>query len=281
MNSNKKQGGDKMKALRLIVIGTLLLSLTACVSKSRYVDLESDLSSTQKQLEAKNRAIRDLEETRKMREDQIAAMEMQLQEKQARLQGMDAQLQELDKALQQKDKELQQRDEALQKKDKELRDKEMVIDEMSSTRRSIEASLKEQIASKQVKLETLEGKLKITFVDKILFNSGSARINQAGQQTLLSLADTLKQAPEQTIVVEGHTDNVGLKPELQKVFPTNWELSTSRATSVVRFLQDKAQIEPTRLSAAGYSFYKPVAENDSDEGRAQNRRIEIILVPPR
>lgn len=263
-----------MKALRLIIVASLLLSLTACVSKSKYEGLEGDLAATQQELQAKNTEIQALEETRKTRESQIAAMEKQLAERQARLEEMDAQLLALDKALEQRDKELQV-------KDKELREKELVIDEMASTRQSIEASLKEQIASKQVKLESLEGKLKITFVDKILFNSGSAQINQAGQQTLLSLADSLKQAPEQTIVVEGHTDNVGLKQELQKVFPTNWELSTARATSVVRFLQDTAQIEPTRLSAVGYSFYKPVADNEAEEGRAQNRRIEIILVPPR
>jgi chemotaxis protein MotB len=270
-----------MKILHLIVITALLMSFSACVSKSKYTDLEGDLSATQQQLEAKNKEIQELEETRKMRENQIDEMEKQLQDKQARLQDMDAQLQALDDALQIRDKELMLRSKELQEKDKELREKEMVIDEMASTRKSIEAGLKDQIASKQVKLETLEGKLKITFVDKILFNSGSAQINQAGQQTLLSLADTLRQAPEQKIVVEGHTDNVGLGQVLQKVFPTNWELSTARATSVVRFLQDKAEIQPTRLSATGFSFYKPVAENETDEGRAQNRRIEIILVPPR
>lgn len=263
-----------MKAFRLIVIGTLLLTLVACVSKSKYVDLEGDLAATQLQLETKNREIKELEETRKKRENQIAVLENQLLERQTRLQEMDAQLQTLDTTLQQREIELQE-------KDKALREKELVIDEMASTRMSIEASLREQIESKQVKLETLEGKLRITFVDKILFNSGSAQINQAGQQSLLSLADTLRKAPEQTIVVEGHTDNVGLGQELQKVFPTNWELSTARATSVVRFLQDKAQIEPTRLSAVGYSFYKPVAENETELGRAQNRRIEIILVPSR
>jgi chemotaxis protein MotB len=152
---------------------------------------------------------------------------------------------------------------------------------MACTRKNIEDSLRGQIASKQVRLETLEGKLKITFVDKILFNSGSAQINQAGQQSLLSLAGILIQEPDQTIVVEGHTDDVGVGKSLQSIYPTNWELSTDRATAVVRFLQDKAQIKPERLSAVGYSYYKPIAENDTEDGRAQNRRIEIILVPPR
>jgi chemotaxis protein MotB len=152
---------------------------------------------------------------------------------------------------------------------------------MASTRKNIEDSLKDQIESKQVKLETLEGKLKITFVDKILFNSGSAYINQAGQQSLLSLAGVLNQEPDQMIVVEGHTDDVRVGKSLQGTYPTNWELSTARATAVVRFLQDKAQINPERMSAAGFSYYKPVADNDTEDGRAQNRRIEIILAPPR
>lgn len=236
-----------MKNLRftMIFIATLLL-VTACVSKTKYVDLENDLAATQEQVDKKNDDIRKLEEKRMELMGQIAEMENQIKEKE------DA-----------------------------LKEKNEVIDEMASTRKSIEDSLKDQIASKQIKLESLEGKLKITFVDKILFNSGSAHINQAGQQSLLSLADILNQEPGQMIVVEGHTDDVGVGKSLQNIYPTNWELSTARATAVVRFLQDKAEIQPERLSAVGYSYYKPIADNDTEEGQAQNRRIEIILVPPR
>ena len=236
-----------MKTIRFIIIclSTLLL-LSACVSKTKYVDLENNLAATKEQVDAKNEEIRKLEEKRMALTGQIAEMEKQLEEK----------------------------ENALRKKDE-------VIDEMATTRKNIEDSLKDQIESKQVKLETLEGKLKITFVDKILFNSGSAYINQAGQQSLLSLAGVLNQEPDQMIVVEGHTDDVKVGKSLQSTYPTNWELSTARATAVVRFLQDKAQINPERMSAAGFSYYKPVADNDTEDGRAQNRRIEIILAPPR
>jgi chemotaxis protein MotB len=236
-----------MKTIRFIIICLFtLFLLSACVSKTKYVDLKNDLTATQKQVDAKNEEIRKLEEKRMELIGQIAKMENQLEEK----------------------------EDALKKKDE-------VIDEMASTRKSIEDSLRDQIASKQVRLETLEGKLKITFVDKILFNSGSAQIKQAGQQSLLSLAGILSREPDQMIEVEGHTDNVGVGKSLQNIYPTNWELSTARATAVVRFLQDKAEIKPERLSAVGYSYYKPIADNDTEDGRAQNRRIEIILVPPR
>ena len=236
-----------MKTIRFIIICLFtLFLLSACVSKTKYVDLENNLASTREQVDAKNEEIRKLEEKRTELTGQIAEMEKQLEEK----------------------------ENALRKKDE-------VIDEMASTRKNIEDSLRDQITSKQIRLETLEGKLKITFVDKILFNSGSAQINQAGQQSLLSLAEVLNQAPDQMIVVEGHTDDVGVGRSLQSTYPTNWELSTARATAVVRFLQDKAQIKPERMSAVGFSYYKPIADNDTEAGRAQNRRIEIILAPPR
>ena len=229
-----------MQTIRFIIICLFtLFLLSACVSKTKYVDLENNLAATKDQVDAKNEEIRKLEEKRTELMGQIA------------------------------------------EKEKQLKEKNEVIDEMASTRKSIEENLKDQIASKQVRLETLEGKLKITFIDKILFNSGSAQINQAGQKSLLSLASVLNQEPDQMIVIEGHTDNVGVGKSLQSIYPTNWELSTARATAVVRFLQDKAEIKPERLSAVGYSYYKPIANNDTEDGRAQNRRIEIILVPPR
>jgi chemotaxis protein MotB len=82
-------------------------------------------------------------------------------------------------------------------------------------------------------------------------------------------------------VVEGHTDDVPIGLVFIEKYPTNWELSAARAVGVVRFLQEKGWLEPKRLSAVGYSYYKPVASNDTAEGRRQNRRIEIILVPKR
>jgi chemotaxis protein MotB len=215
-----------MKILRPIFIGLFILFfMMACVSKSKYVELEGDLANTQEQSEAKDREIQALADKSRALENQMAEMERQFQE--------------------------------------------------------IEASLKDQIASQQVKLETLEGKLKITFVDKILFNSGSAEINEEGRQTLMSLADTLKRYFDQNIMVEGHTDNVRIGDSLQRTFHTNWELSTARATAVVRFLKNQVGINPERLSAVGYSYYKPIAENDTKAGRAQNRRIEVILSWPR
>ena len=141
--------------------------------------------------------------------------------------------------------------------------------------------MKEQIEAQEIKIEEIEGKLKVTFVDKILFNTGSVEINQRGKEVLLAIAGSLSENESQNILVEGHTDNVPIGMVLKDRFPTNWELSAARATAVVRFLQDNGGLEPERLSASGYSYYRPVASNDTEEERSQNRRIEIILIPPR
>jgi len=162
-----------------------------------------------------------------------------------------------------------------------VRQKELAISELDRTRREIETSLKEQIAQKDVKIEEIEGMLKVTFVDKILFDSGSTKIKEKGKEILMTLAESLVADTDNTIVVEGHTDNVDIRWPLRERFPSNWELSTARAASVVRFLQEQANIKPERLTASGYSFHRPIAANDTEETRSQNRRIEIILVPIR
>jgi chemotaxis protein MotB len=162
-----------------------------------------------------------------------------------------------------------------------VRQKEGEISDLERTRREIESSLKDQIAQKDIKIEEIEGKLKVTFVDKILFDSGSVMIKPRGQEVLLKLADSFRDNEDQNIVVEGHTDDVQIGSALLDRFPTNWELSTARATAVVRFLQEKGNIAPQRLTASGFSFHQPVASNETPEGRKQNRRIEIILVPVR
>jgi chemotaxis protein MotB len=169
----------------------------------------------------------------------------------------------------------------LEARESVIEEQKTVISELDETKQKIENSMKEQIEAQEIKIEEIEGKLKVTFVDKILFDTGSVEINQRGKEVLLTIAGSLKENENQNIVVEGHTDNVPIGMVLRDRFPTNWELSAARATAVVRFLQDNGGLKPERLTASGYSYYRPVASNDTEEGRSQNRRIEIILIPPK
>jgi chemotaxis protein MotB len=169
----------------------------------------------------------------------------------------------------------------LEERESVIEKQKTVISELDETKQKIESSMKEQIEAQEIKIEEIEGKLKVTFVDKILFDTGSVEINPRGKEVLLTIAGSLKENESQNIVVEGHTDNVPIGMVLKDRFPTNWELSTARAAAVVRFLQDNGGLQPERLTACGYSYYRPVASNDTEEGRSQNRRIEIILMPPK
>jgi len=142
-------------------------------------------------------------------------------------------------------------------------------------------SLRQEIEAKEVKITELEGKLTVNLMDKVLFDSGKAEIKKAGREVLDKIAkNLLNKYPARPVRVEGHTDNVPIGSELRAKFPTNWELSTARATSAARYLQDRGGVSPERLSAVGYSEYHPIVSNDTEDGRARNRRIEIILLPP-
>jgi len=126
----------------------------------------------------------------------------------------------------------------------------------------------------------MKNRLTMTMVDKIIFPSGSTVISKEGKAVLDKVISILKDVKDKRIQVEGHTDNVKIVSDLKKRYPTNWELSTARATEVVRYLQETGGINPTLLSATGYGEYQPVAPNDTDEGKHKNRRIEIVLLPP-
>ena len=168
---------------------------------------------------------------------------------------------------------------ALEKNKSVIKLQNKVIGLLDDTKKTIATSLKDEIAAQQIELVETEDTLKVIFVDKILFDSGSVKINAKGQALLLAFAESIRQQNDQWVLVEGHTDNMPLGPSLKARFPSNWELSVARAAAVTRFLQIEGQLQPQRLSARGYSYYRPVASNETREGRHQNRRIEIILSP--
>ncbi len=116
-------------------------------------------------------------------------------------------------------------------------------------------------------------------MDEILFDSGKTTIKPQGIQVLKRVGKVLLNVKDQDIRIEGHTDNVPIGPELAKWYPTNWELSAARATAVARYLQEQIGVDPRLLSATGHGQYQPIASNETAQGQARNRRIEIVLVP--
>lgn len=210
--------------------------------------------------------------------------------------------------------ELNAKNEALKNKERELNDKEASLmmaqnknRELSSSLMATEADLKAR--EKRVKeletilrakdsavnalrttiqkallgfqnqgltVETRNGKVYVSMEEKLLFKSGSIDVDSRGVQALLELAKALNQNNDVSILVEGHTDNVPMKSPTIK---DNIDLSVLRATSIARILISQGKVDPKRITSAGRGEYYPVASNDTPEGRAKNRRTEIILTP--
>lgn len=156
--------------------------------------------------------------------------------------------------------------------------KEEKVQEVSSTYENLLEKMKMEISRGQITISELKGKLTVNLVDAILFDTGKAEVKKEGLEVLRKVVSILKEESDKAIRIEGHTDNVPITGALSKIYPSNWELSSARAINVTKFLQEQG-IDPSILSAVAYGEHRPIAENDTPEGKAMNRRIEIILVP--
>jgi chemotaxis protein MotB len=156
---------------------------------------------------------------------------------------------------------------------------EAQIKQMKSTHDKLVSDLKDQIQKQEVTIKESQESLSLNFVDRILFEFGKADLTPEGEKILKKVGEALKNIKGKKIRVTGHTDNVPIHPDYVHKFPSNWELSAARAASVVRYFQEKPGLDPKDLEAVGRSFYHPEASNDTKEGRARNRRVEILIAP--
>src|SRR5215472_1725292 len=171
-------------------------------------------------------------------------------------------------ALQKQVTDLQSQNTQLTQSTTQLTEEKGQLEAKSKQYEELTSSLNQQIQSGQVELTELKGK------DKDVFPSGSATINKQGRDALDAVAKAFQGLQGKTVVVAGYTDDVPVSSKGH--FKDNWDLSTERAVSVVRYLQTKG-VDPKMLGAAGFSEYRPLAANNSADGRSQNRRIEIAL----
>ncbi len=161
----------------------------------------------------------------------------------------------------------------------ERKAREEKLASLKNTYDQLVGALEEEIQRGELTITNLKGKLSVNLPNKILFDSGKTAVKDEGKKILRSLGDIMSKFPDKALLVEGHTDNVQISSRLKETFPTNWELSTARANSVVHVLQDDVGLPGERLIAAGYSEYRPISDNETAEGKAFNRRIQIQLVP--
>ncbi|NMC50178.1 MAG: OmpA family protein [Desulfovibrio sp.] len=156
----------------------------------------------------------------------------------------------------------------------QVRELEKKAEELKTAYDALLAELQGEVDSRDVRIRRFGGKIEINFVDKVLFVSGSAEITPRGETILAKVGQVLGKVKDRRFFVIGHTDNVPIR---SFVFPSNWELSTARASSVIRYLSERQGVDPALFTALGRAFYQPVASNDTPEGRQENRRVEIII----
>jgi chemotaxis protein MotB len=272
----------------LLILG--LLALGSCVSKkdylvqveegeklsgelaalrSEYDTLEGQNASLDKEVAALKKDNRNLEEILQARSDTLSKNIVDLR-------GHVADLKKENNLLKGENEDLRKNVMALEEKKRQRKEE---MEEMRGTYEDLLQDMKAEIEKGEITITQLRGKLKVNMLDEILFDSGKTTIKPQGLEVLQRVGSILLDVKDKAISIEGHTDDVPIGAELSKKYPTNWELSAVRATTVARYLQEKIGIEPGLLSAIGYGEYQPVVSNESEEGRAKNRRIEIVLVP--
>lgn len=306
-----------IKRISVLALSTLLF--TSCVSKKIYNDLEkkyndlkqekaladnenADLSQQKNQLELDRNTLQS--ELDKLK-NQYAALDSECNTVKNNLKNLQgaydalekdsnasiranseknrellAQLEAKEKALQVEQDRLEKLKEDLQQRSQRINELESLIAANDSNLKALRDKLSNALYSfegKGLTVEQRDGKVYVSMENKLLFASGSWVVGAEGRSAVVEVGKVLAENPDISVLIEGHTDNVPYRGQGQ--LEDNWDLSTKRATSIVRILKENNAINPLNLTAAGRSEYAPVSTNQTAEGKSKNRRIEIILTP--
>ncbi len=306
-----------IKKISLAVIGVSLV--TSCVSKKVFADLESDYAKLKKENRKLSEKNTDCDELATQLQSDLdlannelsnlkkekANLANEIANSQAKVAGLDKSYKELEESsanelaknlaknedllrqLEAKEKALENENARLIKLQDELyarsnrvAELEGALAEKDAHMKSLKNSISKALTNfegKGLSVEQRDGKVYVSMENKLLFKSGSWNVGSEGKKAVLQLGEVLAVNPDINVLIEGHTDNDDFNGKGD--ITGNWDLSTKRATAIVRILQENNDINPETLTAAGRSAFLPIASNDTPEGKAKNRRIEVILTP--
>ena len=263
--------------LGISIIAVLFLS--SCVTQKKYTALQSTLDKTNQDLvDSKANLTKCILDKEKAQSNYTTLQDQVDHLKKSN----DALLDNLGNmaSLSRKEAEnLEKSLENIKEKDLHIRTMQDAITRRDSITLALVTSLKgvlDDINDPDIEVNVEKGVVYVSLSDKLMFDSGSYKVSNKAKVVLGKVAKIVNSRPEINIMVEGHTDNVSIKTD---AIEDNWDLSTKRASSVVRVLQNDYNVAPDRMSAAGRSFYIPVADNNTDAGKAKNRRTRIIILP--
>lgn len=265
-----------IKSLTAIVMFALLGSLFgSCVPKRKLVAaeyevsrLQSDSSNLATRVALLERNVQQLENERKQLQQMLAATKRQLE----------ATRTEATSRLEDASERLNMSQQQILSQQQRLEQLQSLIDQQRQLTMNLRKKINDALVgfnSSELSVSTKNGRVYVSLQENLLFPSGSAVVNPKGKQALSKLAEVLNANPDITVEIEGHTDSIPIRGR----YTDNWDLSVARSTAIVRILTETYNVNPERVTASGRSKFDPVDENTTAEGRAKNRRTEIILEP--
>lgn len=264
---------------RIIFALCLLIAVTSCVSKKKYMVAENGRLAALSRERVLNRNLG-------QQKDEIAKLKQQITDLMSDTTRLGQAIRDYRKSLYSNLSEQEKLNMLLKEKMEKLAEREATIDKLqaevdaqNARLQSLLNSVKDALlgfSSDELTVTEKNGKIYVAMSDKLLFESGSAQVNKQGKEALGKLAEVLKKQHDIDVFIEGHTDN---KPIKTVQFKDNWDLSVVRATSVVRILTKDYGVNPLQILPCGRGEFMPVDNNESVEGRAHNRRTEIIMAP--
>lgn len=256
----------------MLLSATAVLLFSSCVSNKKYAELEEKQKTTQDELNTATIKLNACLEDKQNLNQQIS----RLNNTNAALLNNVGDLATLSKK---EAENLERSLESIKEKDLAIQSMRDAISKKDSVTLALVTSLKGALgnmADEDIEINVEKGVVYVSISDKLLFDSGRYNVTDRAKEVLGKVATVVKNKPDIEFMVEGHTDDKAIKTSM---FEDNWDLSVKRATSVVRILQDEFGVEPARMTAAGRSYYVPVATNETAEGRAKNRRTRIVVLP--
>ena len=266
----------KKSGLILLAVGVLLSS---CVSQKKYAALESQNEKTKNLLNTATVELNSCLDAKTSAEAAMSVLKEQNAFLKANNQDLINNMGNMTTLSQKGAENLERSLESIKEKDLTIRKMQDAVTRRDSVTLALVTSLKGaliDINDSDIEVNVEKGVVFISISDKLLFNSGSYVVSGRAKEVLGKVAKVVLDKPEIEFMVEGHTDNVPIKND---VLLDNWDLSVKRATSVVRVLQNDFGVPPERMTAAGRSYYVPVADNDTKANRSKNRRTRIVVLP--
>jgi chemotaxis protein MotB len=258
-----------MKKSLFIIASVFLLS--SCVAKRYLVQSQKETATLREDSTQLANSNKSLEENISELKDQIATLQKNVDDLHAKISALNSQNSQLGQQTADKESKLSQSQQRLQQ-----------LESLLNQQKEASAQLKNKMAealkgfnSNELSVYQKDGKVYVSLSEQLLFPSGSAVVNPKGVDALSKLAAVLNLNSDVAVNIEGHTDSIPIRGRYQD----NWDLSTARANAIVRILVNNYKVDPTRVISSGHSYFEPVATNSTAEGRAKNRRTEIILSP--